>query len=118
VAEGQSDPVEEEVHSKHVHVKLDRLTHTRFKSNLVELGVSMQEAFEYFAKCLAEGNKSAVRLVEQIKRQRVKDELAGTGLKPGLGRKRRGLGELDHDTLYDLINEEEDTDEAPLPSQG
>ena len=110
--------MEEGPRSKNVHVKLDRLTHTRFKASLVERGVSMQEAFEHFAKSVAEGNKSALRLVEQMKRQHVKDELAGTGLTPGVGRKRRALDELDPETLYDLINEEENTDEAPLPAQG
>jgi hypothetical protein len=82
------------------------------------MDTSMQEAFEFFARCVAEGNKSAIRMVEQMKRQRIKDALSGTGLKPGLGGKRRGVGELDTDTLYDLINEGEDPDEAPLPAQG
>ncbi len=111
--------MEENVRSKNVHVKLDRLTHTQFKSGLVTHGVSMQEAFEEFAKRFARGDRSAVRLVERMVRERVKSELAGVGLKPGLGRRRRILNELDHETLYDLINEDEqDKDEAALPSEG
>jgi hypothetical protein len=110
--------VEEGIRGKNVHVKLDRLTHLRFKTSLVERGVSMQEAFEHFAKSVAEGNKSAINLVEQMKRQQIKDELAGTGLRPGLRGKRRILDELDPDQMYDLINEEENTDEDPLPAQG
>ena len=103
---------------KAVHVKLDPLTHTRFKANLVELNASMQEAFEFFARLVGEGNKSALRMVAQMKRQRIKDALNGTGLKPGLGGMRRGVGELDEETLYDLINEEEADDEDALPAAG
>lgn len=104
---------------KAVHVKLDPLTHTRFKSTLVELDASMQEAFEWFAKSVADGSKSALRLVEQMKRERARSALDGTGLKPGLRSRRRGLNELDHDTLYDLINKgDEDDDEDALPAEG
>jgi hypothetical protein len=112
--------VEENVRSKNIHVKLDRLTHTQFKSGLVMHGVSMQEAFEEFAKRFAAGDRSAVRLIERMVRDRIKSELAGTGLKPGLPRRRRRvLNELDHETLYDLINEgEQDTDETSLPPEG
>lgn len=110
--------MEEDVRCKNIHVKLDRVTHTQFKAGLVIHGVSMQEAFEEFAKRFAAGERSAVRLIERMVRERVKSELSGTGLKPGL-RRRRILNELDHDTLYDLINEgEQDTDEAPLPPEG
>ena len=81
----------------------------------------MQEAFQWFAKCVAEGNRSAVRLVEQMKRERARALLAGTGLRPGLRGRKRGLSELDHDTLYDLINNpqgEDDDDEDALPAEG
>lgn len=110
----------EQDRSTNVHVKLDKLTHTRFKSTLVEMDASMQEAFQWFAKCLAEGNRSAVRLVEQMKRERARAILAGTGLKPGLRGRRRALNELDQETLYDLINNpgDEDDDEDPLPAEG
>jgi hypothetical protein len=109
--------VEEIIRSKNIHVKLSRLTHSGFKSSLAQLGLSMQEAFEQFAMCIAAGDKSAVRLLDRMKKQRVRDELAKVGLKPGLGRMRRVLDELDPNTLYDLINEEETADEAALPTQ-
>ena len=76
----------------------------------------MQETFRFFARLVADGNKSAIRMVEQMKRQRIKDVLAGTGLKPGLGGPRRKLGELSPDEMYDLINEE-DAHEAALPAE-
>jgi len=110
--------VEEAIRSKNVHVKLDRLTHAEFKAGLTKIGASMQEAFEEFAKCFVAGDKSALRLIERLKRQQIKDELSVVGLKPGLGRKRRVLDELDPETLYDLINEEEEKDEDPLPAHG
>ena len=107
-----------EIRSKNIHVKLDKKTHTRFKTGLIVLGVSMQEAFEEFAKRVADGDKSAVNIVERMVRTRVKQELAEVGLKPGLGRRRRVLDELDQDVLYDLINEGEQGDEAALPVEG
>ena len=100
--------------SRNVHVKLDRDTHVRFKAGLASMDATMQEAFAFFALCIAEGNKSALRMVEQMKRQRVRDALSGTGLKPGLGGRRRTVGELNSDELYDMI---EAHDEATLPAE-
>lgn len=105
---------EHEVKSKGVHVKLDRDTHTAFKTRLVQHGVTMQDAFEEFARQVGLGNLSANRLIVKLIRDRVRAELAEVGLKPmGQVRKPKYLGELDNDGLYDLINEEEEAaDEA------
>jgi hypothetical protein len=104
--------------SKGVHVKLDKETHSNFKTRLIQHGVSMQEAFEEFARLVGTGSLSANRMLETLVRTRVKAELATVGLKP-MGRKRkpRFLGELDQDKLYDLINEGEE-DEAEVSPDG
>lgn len=102
---------EHDVRCKGVHVKLDKETHTGFKTRLVQHGVTMQDAFEEFARRVAEGNVSANRLIEKMIRERVRAELAAVGLKPlKHDRRPKYLGELDHDGLYDLINEGEEKD--------
>ena len=106
-----------EIRCKGVHVKLEKETHASFKTKLIQHGVSMQQAFEEFARLVGAGNLSANRLLERMVRDRIKDELASVGLKPTKRkRKPRYISELDDEKLYDLISEEEDADEATVPT--
>jgi len=98
---------------KGVHVKLDRETHANFKMRLVQHGLSMQEAFEEFARLVGSGQPTANKMLERVIREHLKAELASVGLKP-LKKSRRYLGELDPDKLYDLINDGEDEDEIEV----
>lgn len=102
---------------KGVHVKLDKETHANFKIKLIQHGVSMQEAFEEFARLIGSGSASANNLLVNLVKRQVKEELATVGLKPFRNRKPRRISELDEDGMYDLINasEEEDTDETEVP---
>ena len=107
---------------KGVHVKLDRDVHKRFKMKLLEHGVSMQEAFEAFAKAVAAEKASAIAIVDRAVRDRAKAALAEFGLRPLKGmRPGTAVRELDADTLYGLINEEGDNvdeDGAPPTPKG
>lgn len=96
----------DDVRCKGVHVKLDKQTHTNFKTKLIHHEVSMQDAFEEFARLVGSDNVSAIRMLERLVRNRVKSELASVGVTPSKRPKR--INELDHETLYDLINEEEE----------
>lgn len=100
-----------DIKCKGVHVKLDKDTHMNFRTKLIVHGISMQEAFEEFARMVGEGNLSANNLIEKMIRLRIKAELATVGL-PGQPRKRRPrhISELDDEGLYDLISESEDPD--------
>lgn len=102
---------------KGVHVKLDRLTHAQFKARVAQHGLSMQEAFEHFARLVGADSASANNLLSSLMRNRVKQELAQEGLKPLKVNRRQGFNELDPDKLYDLINEV-DEDMSPEPSPG
>lgn len=102
----------ETIRDKGVHVKLDRQTHTSFKAKLVEHGLSMQEAFEEFARLVGSGNLTANNILERLIRNQVKAELATVGLKPSK-RKPRRISELDAEGLYDLISEGEKDDDVP-----
>lgn len=96
--------------NKGVHVKLDKDTHAEFKIRLLRSDLTMQEAFEEFAKQVAVGFPSAIRIIERLAMNKVKAELATVGLKRSGTRKRlRPMEATDHETLYELINEVEDS---------
>ena len=97
-----------DIRCKGVHVKLDKETHSNFKIELVKHGVTMQDAFEEFARLLGQENVSAVRMIEKLVRDRIKEELATVGLKPSGRRAVKHVNELDSESLYDLINDEND----------
>lgn len=101
---------ENDVRCKGVHVKLDKQTHANFKTKLIQHGVTMQDAFEEFARLLGSDNVSANRMMERFVRNRVRQELASMGVDPV--KRSKHVNELDHETLYDLINEEEESDEG------
>lgn len=102
---------------KGVHVKLDRETHANFKAQLVHRGLTMQEAFEEFARLVGSGSISANNLLDRLIRMQVKEELESVGLTYKPNRKPRRLSELDPESLYDLINEDEDVKED-VPRDG
>jgi len=100
---------ESNVRCKGVHVKLDRLTHARFKMKLIEHGLTMQEAFESFARFIGDGNSSANNLLEKHIRTKLKEELAEVGITPLRKRKTpRYVSELSDAAIYDLIDRGDD----------
>jgi antitoxin component of RelBE/YafQ-DinJ toxin-antitoxin module len=87
---------------KCVHVKLEKETHAAFRARLFRHGISMQEAFDEFAKQVAEGNRSANIIVESLINRKLKEAIEGRVTKT---RKRKeSLGELDSESIYNLIN--------------
>ena len=88
-----------------MHVKLEKATHANFKTKLIEHGLSMQEAFERFAKLVGDGQPTANKLLESLIKERVKKELASMGMTP-TKRKLHHVNELNDERLYDLINED------------
>jgi len=98
-------PIRADARSKGIHVKLDRETHANFKARLAHHGLSMQEAFEEFARLVGAGNKTANNMMEALVARHVRQELAEVGVEPIRRNRRQHLRDLDADTLYDLINE-------------
>lgn len=94
---------------KGVHIALQASTHKSFKLRLVEHDISMQEAFEQFAKSIANGDQWAVRFLEKLNIMRVKNELASVGLSRKFNMRTRLThpSELDTEALYSLIDEGE-----------
>ncbi len=100
----------EEVKSKAVHIKLSRLIHHNFRVKLLQHDVTMQEAFEEFARLIGEDNGPAMRIIEHIVNEHIKEELKNTQLKgPKTSRRKPSkLKELDNDRLFDIIRENQD----------
>lgn len=88
---------------KCIHVKLDKDVHAELRARLFRHGLSMQEVFDEFAKLFVIDDIKANRIVEQLIKKKVQDAIEG---KPRPKRGERRVNELDHDVLYDLIEEE------------
>jgi len=85
---------------KCVHVKLDKDVHASLRAKLFQHNLSMQEVFDEFAKLFVTEDSRANRIVEQLVMRKVKEAIEGKPKKLD-----RSVNELDHDTLYDLIEE-------------
>lgn len=75
-----------------------------FRLQLIKHGLTMQEAFEEFARLVGIGNTTANNILERLIRAQVRQELAEVGLDAPKHHKKR-INELDTETLYHLINE-------------
>lgn len=87
---------------KGVHVKLDKSVHAALRGKLFNHNLSMQEVFEEFAKLLVTDDAKANRMIENLTIRKVKEAIEG---KEPQRRRDRSISDLDHDTLYDLIEE-------------
>ena len=76
---------------------------------LIEHGLSMQEAFEEFARLVGSGNLTANAILSRYIRKNAKIELAEVGIKISPRRKKmRITSELNDENLYGLISEGDD----------
>ena len=86
---------------KCVHVKLDKDIHAALRARLLQHNLSMQEVFDEFAKLIVSDDGRAEKIVKHLVMRKVKEAIEG---KPKRQRD-RSVNELDHDALYDLIEE-------------
>lgn len=86
---------------KGVHIKLDKEVHAAFRKKLLDHGVSMQETFNEFARLVAAGDRKGLKIVELYVKRRLREEIEKHTPRE------TNIDELDHDALYDLINEGE-----------
>ncbi len=88
---------------KGVHVKLDKDVHAALRGKLFQYNLSMQEVFDEFARLFVTDDAKASRIVENLVTRKLKEAIEG---KPKQTRQRdRSISDLDHDALYDLIEE-------------
>lgn len=100
------------VDKKGIHIKLDKHIHYELRALGFKMNISMQELFQEFASALVNGNINARHLVDGIVMRKIKRTIES--LDGSKKREDRGISELDHDSLYGLIEDEkkDKTDEA------
>ena len=87
---------------KGVHIKLTKDSHVGLRKILFEKGISMQMVFEEFAKRVIARDASAIKIVDNAIKIKLRTEL-NEHKRP----LEHGLGELDNETMYDLISDED-----------
>lgn len=95
---------------KAVHIKLDKETHANFRTRLFAFDLSMQQAFEEFARLLGAGDSKATRIAEQLAMKLVRKRLEDTPSSALYPARPKQLDEQDHDALYSLINDDDEDD--------
>ncbi len=90
-------------HKKSVHVKLTKEVHTALREKLFKHGITMQDLFHEAAEMvLLEGPKSD-KLLEKISKKKLLITLEKVNRQQNMQ-----LGELDSDTLYNLLEDSND----------
>jgi|SRR6478735_9601550 len=88
---------------KCIHVKIDKHVHAELRSRLFRHNLSMQEVFDEFAKLFVSDDVKANRIVENLVKRKLKETIEA--LSEPKQRRDRSFNDLDHDALYDLIDE-------------
>ena len=90
-------------HKKSVHVKLTKEVHTSLREKLFRHGITMQDLFQEAAEMvLVEGPKSE-KLLEKISKKKLLETVGKINRSQSMQ-----LGELDSDTLYNLLEDSDD----------
>jgi len=88
---------------KSIHIKLTKESHTALREKLFRYGVTMQDLFQDTADIVLSDTPRAEKLLQRV----AKKKLAASLEKLGRGQ-RAQLGELDSETLYNLLEDEND----------
>jgi hypothetical protein len=64
--------------------------------------LTIQEALNEFARLVAEGDKKANRILDELVMRKMQEQIEG------LQKSNSTLGELDKDTLYNMIHDEKE----------
>lgn len=90
---------------KCIHVKLTKNTHLKLREKLFQYQLSMQSVFDEFARLIIEDDKVAIKVLEDLCLRRAKLELEKP-IKKTTSYNRDRINELDHNTLYNMINDD------------
>ena len=90
---------------KCIHVKLKKDTHLRLREKLFSYQLSIQAVFDEFASLIVNDEKKALKILEDLALKKAKAELEKPVKGPTGSRDR--VDELDHNTLYNMINAED-----------
>lgn len=87
---------------KSVHINLTKESHAALREKLFRHDLTMQDLFQGLADFILSDSPKATRLLEGIVLKKIK-----ASLEPKLRSGQRIISELDTDTLYNLIEEDE-----------
>lgn len=87
------------VDKKCIHVKLNKETHAALRTKLFKHSISMQDLFEECARLVATETPRGQSIVESIVNRKIKEAISGNKKKKDIS-----FGDLDADTLYNMIN--------------
>lgn len=90
---------------KCIHVKLTKDVHLQLRQKLFAYQLSIQSVFDEFAQLIVQDEKRSIKILEDLAVKRAQAELEKP-VKKVIGSRER-IDELDHNTLYNLINSEE-----------
>jgi len=90
---------------KCIHVKLTKDTHLKLREKLFQYQLSMQSVFDEFARLVIEDDKAAIKVLEDLSLRRAKLQLEKP-IKKTVSYNRDRINELDHNTLYNMINDD------------
>lgn len=90
---------------KCVHVKLNKEVYLRLREKLFAYQLSLQSVFDEFSNLIVNEEKRATKLLEELALKKARAELEKPTRKfPG---SKERIDELDHNTLYNMINSED-----------
>lgn len=87
---------------KTVKIKLTKEVHAGFRGKVITRGMTMQEVFDELARLIATDDSRLDHVLKEYAKRKVKEEYERL-LNPKPLRQDH-IGELDHESLYDLIN--------------
>lgn len=90
---------------KSVHFKISKEVHFALRAKLFKHDISMQELFDEFARLVVTDAPKGQSIIESIVNRKIK-QITGHAPKR---RKKDSFGELDSETLYNMINGSGDT---------
>lgn len=99
---------------KCIHIKLDKSTHAAMRRELFQHNLSMQDVFDEFAKLLASGDRGAMGILNRLVIKKVNDKIAGLTPRRQLD---RSIDELDHELLYNMINNLQEVDKNDISGE-
>jgi hypothetical protein len=90
---------------KCIHVKLKKDVHLRLREKLFAYQLSIQSVFDEFAMLIVTEDRKAIKMLEDLALKRAQAELEKP-IRKFTGSRER-IDELDHNTLYNMINAED-----------
>lgn len=91
---------------KGIHIKLRKDVHLKLREKLFHHQLSMQWVFDEFAKLVINEDRNAMKIVEDLALRRARESL-DKPIKKSDGYNRGNINELDHNTLYNMINSDD-----------